>query len=147
MASRPRPSGPDTLKLGSEIISFEGIQKREKVMAKLTVTMNRFALVDFVLYGPEVSVEVLFRQLFLTVKRIGMPVIGRAFRQPPKGEGAWPNLHDTVRWLDSLDDSEKKVGEVSFFFKLYNTTKLRVRPEVLKKLESGQGQDDEHALV
>lgn len=116
-------------------------------MAKLAVTMNRFALVDFVLYGPEVPVEVLFRQLFLAVKRIGKPVAGRAFRRPPKGEGAWPNLHDIVRWLDSLDDSEEKAEEVSFLFKLYNTTKLRVRPEVLKKLESGQGQDDEHALV
>jgi len=147
MASRPRPPGPDALKLGGEIISFEGIQKREKVMAKLAVSMNRFAITDFVLYGPEVSVEVLFRQLFLTVKRIRKPVTGRAFRQPPKGEGAWPNLHDVVRWLDSLDDSEEKAEEVSFLFKLYNTIKFRVRPEVLKKLESGQGQDDEHALV
>ncbi len=145
MASRPRSSGPDALKFGGEIISFEGIQKREKVMVKLSVTMNRFAIVDFVLYGPEVSVEVLFRQLFSAVKRIGKPVAGRAFRRPPKGEGAWPNLHDVVRWLDSLDDSEEKAEEVSFLFKLYNTTKLRVRPEVLKELESGQ--DGEHALV
>lgn len=145
MASRAQPPGPDALNLGGEVISFKGIQKREKVMTKLVVTMNRFAIVDFVLYGPEVSVEVLYRQLFLAVKRIGKLVTGRAFRRPPKGEGAWPNLHDVVRWLDSLDDSEEKAEEVSFLFSLYNTTRSRVRPEVMKKLESDQG--DEHALV
>lgn len=116
-------------------------------MAKVSVSMNRFAIVDFVLYGPETPVEVLFRQLFSAVKRIGKPVTGRAFRLPPKGQGQWPNLHDVVRWLDSLSDQEEKAEEVAFLFKLFNTTRNRVRPELVMKLESGQDDEhDEHAL-
>jgi len=114
-------------------------------MAKISVTMNRFAIVDSVLYGPELTVEILFRQLFPTVKRIGKPVVGRSFRRPPRGVGVWPNLHDVMRWLDSLDDSEEKAEEVAFLHKLYNTAKARVRPEVLEELEKGLG--SEHALV
>jgi len=111
-------------------------------MTKLSVSMNRSAIVDFVLFGPETPVEVLFRQLFSAVKRIGKPVTGRAFRRPPRGEGAWPNLHDVVRWLDSLDDSEEKAEEVEFLHKLFNTTKTRVRPEVLEELERSTEQDE-----
>ena len=144
MASRPRPSGPDALSFRNEVSAFEGTQERVRDMAKLSVSMNRFAIVDFVLYGPVVSVEVLFRQLHSTVKRIGKPITGRAFRRPPKGIGAWPNLHDAMRWLDSLDDSEEKAEEVAFLCKLYRTTMTRVRPEVLEELEKGTG---EHALV
>jgi len=145
MASRPRPMGPDALSLGGESFSFEGIQEREIVMSKLSVTMNRHAVVDFVIYGQETPVEVLFRQLFVAVKRIGKPVVGRAYRQPPRGVGAWPNYHDVVRWLDSLDDSEEKAEEVAFLFKLYNTALNRVRPEVLEALKSGR--DGEHDLA
>jgi len=145
MASRPQPPGPDALKIGDEFFSFVGIQKEEKIMSKLSVSMNRHSLVDFVIYGPEVPVEVLFRQFFATVKRIDKPVTGRKFREPPKGQGAWPNYHDVVRWLDSLDGSEEKAEEVAFLFKVFNTAKGRVRPGVIKKLESGEG--DDHALV
>ena len=113
-------------------------------MTKLCVTMNRHAVVEQVLLGSEQEVEVLFRQLFSTVKRIGKPVVGRAFWRVPRGVGMWPNLHDVMRWLDSLDDSEEKAEEVAFLHKLFNTAKGRVRPEVLKELESGR---EQQALV
>ena len=146
MAFRPRPAGPDALPIDGKMTSFVGEKEREPDMAKTSITMNRFAIVDQVLFDQVVPVEILFRQLFATVKRIGKPVIGRAFRKPPRGVGVWPNLHDVMRWLDSLDDSDEKAEEVAFLFKLYNTAKGRVRPELLAKLESGKG-SDEHALV
>lgn len=139
------PLLPDTFILGNETLQFVGVQERERNMTRASITMNRYAIVDQVLYGQEVPVEVLFRQLFVAVKRIGKPATGRAFKQSPRGVGAWPKLHDVMRWLDSLDDSEEKADEVKFLYKLYNTAKGRVRAEVLKELESGKS--GEQALV
>ena len=133
------------MSLGGETLSFVGHQEERKTeMAKLCVTMNRFAIVDQVLRGSAADVEVLFRQLFPAVKRIGKPVAGRAFWRAPAGQGMWPNLHDVVRWLDSLDDSDEKAEEVKFLHKLYITAKARVSPEVLAELESGR---EQNALV
>ena len=134
MASQPRSPGLDTLAFEDEKLSFTDAGERKPEMAKLSVMMNRFAIVDLVMYGPVEKVEILFRQLHATVKGIGKPVIGRGFRNPPRGVGMWPNLHDVMRWLDSLDASEEKAEEVSFLHKLYNTAKARVRQEVKTEL-------------
>lgn len=109
-------------------------------MTKLCVTMNRHAIVEQMMLSSEQEVEVLFRQLFATVKRISKPVAGRAFRRIPRGVGMWPSLHDTMRWLDSLDDSDEKAEEVAFLHKLFNTAKGRARPELIELLESGREQ-------
>lgn len=127
------------------ILSFvETKEKERSEMSNVTVSVNRHALVSLAMYGPTDRVELLFRNLFATVKRIGKPVVGRAFRKVPRGQGAWPNIHDVIRWLDSLDGSEEKEEEVSFLFSLFNTAKGRVRPVVIEKLEKGE---DPHALI
>jgi len=135
MASRSRSPEPDALTFEDETLAFVPAHERVSKMTKLSVAMNRFAIVDLAMYGPVEKVEVLFRQLHAAVVRIGKRVRGRGFRRPPAGQGMWPNLHDVMQWLNSLDASEEKAEEVAFLHKLYNTCKARVRQEV--KIELG----------
>ena len=119
---------------GDEKLALTTTREGVSEMAKISVSMNRFAVVDLAMFGPVEKVEVLFRQLHAAVKRIGKPVAGRSFRSPPRGVGAWPNLHDVMRWLDSLDASDEKAEEVAFLHRLYNTAKAKVRSEVKTEL-------------
>jgi hypothetical protein len=127
------------------MLSF--VQPKDKgrsKMSNVSVSMNRHALVDLAMYGQQDRVELLFRFLFAATKRIGKPIVGRAFRRVPPGVGAPPNIHDVKRWLDSLDSSEEKTEEVAFLFRVFNTVRARVRPEVIEGLEKGT---DPHALI
>ena len=115
-------------------------------MVDTSITMNRFAVVDLALYGPVDRVEVLFRQLWATVKwlrlmraaaRSRRAADGGAFKVPPAGEGGWPCLHDVMRWLDSLKKGPKHADDVMFLLRLFNTCHARVRPATIEDLEKG----------
>ena len=104
---------------------------------KVKVTMNRHALADLVLFAPREKLEACFRQFDRTVKRLGVPVTGRAIKRVPRGVGQHPGLHDVMRWLDSLTAEKEDEADVKFLFRLYNACLSRDPdlPERVKKQE------------
>jgi hypothetical protein len=106
-------------------------------MAKTTISMNQYGIVDLALHGQEARVEDLFRRLNLAMRRLKLPLTGgRGFRKAPGEVAAHPGLHDVQRWLDSVQRLRKNKEAMTFIAKLYYTCRGRVRPEVLKKMES-----------
>jgi len=115
-------------------------------MTDTSIAMNRHAIVDLVLYAPVEKAEILFQQLWATVKRLRLmraaarsrkAADGGAFKVPPVGIGGWPCLHDVMRWLDSLKKGTKHADDVKFLLRLFNTCHGRVRPAVIEELEKG----------
>lgn len=105
-------------------------------MTSVTISMNRHAIVDLVLYGQEDDVEGLFRRLNGAMQRLKLPFTGRrGFRRPPKGVGAHPSLGDVQGWLDSVKRTRRYKDEMTFIANLYATCRGRVRPELLEELE------------
>lgn len=99
----------------------------------MAVTVNRHAVTDLALFGAASRVEALFREVKRTVQRLELDTKGtKPFRRPPRGSGGHPNVHDVIRWLDSLNTKDKELqGDVMFLKRLYVTLIPRVAPAVL----------------
>jgi len=111
-------------------------------MTATSVTMNRHAIVDLALFGPADKIEAVFRQLYPTMKKLRLLRFvdkAQAFVEPPDGLGSWPQLHDTMRWLDSLTRNAEHKDDRLFLLRLYKTLLSRVRPEVIEDLQKGGG--------
>jgi len=109
-------------------------------MTDSRVGMNKHTLVTLALYGQQERAENLYRQVKRTMKRLRMRV-GKAepFTVAPPGTGSEPNIHDVVRWLDSLNKTRKYTKERAFVRRLRVTLDSRVRPEVLTEDDSPKG--------
>jgi len=93
--------------------------------------VNKHGLVELALYGPQETVENLYRQTKRTLARLGVDEKGaKAFVKPPRGSGLVGNFHDVVWWLDGLAAGNPDVG---FAKRVHLTAKSRCRPEVLEE--------------
>lgn len=98
-----------------------------------TIGVNKHAVTDLSLYGPQNRAEALLREVHRTLKRIGLRTDRgiKPFSSASKGNGASANIHDLIRWLDSLDSRH---GDIDFLKQLYKTLCGRVSKGFLKDL-------------
>jgi hypothetical protein len=118
---------------GPDSVSFEDevrILPKEKEMVKTSISINRHSLVDMALFGPKERVEALFRETRKTLVRLGTDAkSAKPLTSPPRGSGNWPNIHDVMRWLDSLTDKDN----LTFLKRLHATLKPRVSRAVRRE--------------
>ena len=99
------------------------------------IEVNKSALSDLALHGPDALAETFYHETHAACHRLGLPAL-EPFAKPLRGAGAWPNIHDTIPWLNSVK-LDRVYGEDCKFLARLNAT-LAVRCPALKvKLDAG----------
>ena len=143
------PDAPDVLVLEDEkVLPQEEIVTGGKTMVQelRKVSINKGAVQEFALYGPQDRVEALFRETHRTLQRLGLKADGaKALTKSPRFQGGRPSVHDIKRWLDDLRVPGNTEGaevtaalkkDLNWLKRLHLTVKGRSHTDVVKKTEA-----------
>jgi len=100
---------------------------------KSSISINKGAVQELALYGPQDRVEALYRETFQTTKRLGLEG-GKVFRKQARFQGGRPSIHDIIRWLNSLT-TESSEEELVFLKRLHTTVRNRTHEDVIARVE------------
>jgi len=98
-----------------------------------SVTINKGAVKELALYGPQDRAEALYKETYPVMKKLGMEP-GRVFRPQKRFEGGRPCIHDIIPWLESLTE-ESAEEEKTFLRRLHATVRSRAHQDVIAKVE------------
>lgn len=92
-----------------------------------TVTINKHALVKFVLESTVQRVALLHELVCRTLLRLGRIRQARRakpYKAPPHGVGNFPNILDVRRWLDAVTPADS--DDIDFIERVYATSVVRL---------------------
>ena len=97
------------------------------------VSINKSAVQELAMHGPQDRVEDLYRMVAATCKELGVKP-SRAFKKQKRFTGGRPCNHDILRWLQDLPRQGDE-ADLKFLSKLFATLRGRAHYDVVAKTE------------